>query len=153
VSCTFVRFCLAVHVLTREVQPGDAKGCACAVLLLCCAGVQQRIFVHDFQSVLTHGGPPQQQLDAPAAAAAAGSSAPPNTGGSSRSAGLDSALLPLLDLPCSSKVSCLSFSPTVQQYLLSSDYTGVVQLWDLTGEEALPATVFFLLPHSAHSSL
>jgi hypothetical protein len=89
--------------------------------------------VHEFQSVLTHGGPPQQQ-PAPAAAAAGSAPAPNMGGSSSRSGGSDSALLPLLDLPCASKVSCLSFSPTVQQYLLSSDYTGVVQLWDLTGE-------------------
>jgi WD40 repeat protein len=51
---------------------------------------------------------------------------------SSSSSGSD-ALLPLLDLPSGSKISCLSFSPAVQQYLLSSDYAGIVQLWDLTG--------------------
>jgi hypothetical protein len=96
--------------------------------LLCvlfCAGVQQHILVHDFQSVLTHGGPQQQQQQP---AAADGSS---------------DALLPLLDLPTGSKISCLSFSPAVQQYLLSSDYAGVVQLWDLTGWCA--AADFFLL--------
>ena len=77
--------------------------------------------MHDFQSVLTHGGPQQQQRQQQPPAA--------DDGGN----GSSDALLPLLDLPTGSKISCLSFSPAVQQYLLSSDYAGVVQLWDLTG--------------------
>lgn len=85
--------------------------------------------MHDFQSVLTHGGPQQQ----PAAAAAAGGGSGAGSGGGAGAS--DAALLqPLLDLPCASKISCVNFSPAVQQYLLSSDYAGVVQLWDLTGK-------------------
>jgi hypothetical protein len=102
----------------------------CAGLFLASStGVQQRIFVHDYQSVLTHGGPPQQQQQQQAVTA--GSNGAPDVGGSSSAA---DPLLPLLDLPTGSKISCVSFSPAVQQYLLSSDYAGVVQLWDLTGE-------------------
>lgn len=101
------------------------------------AGVQQRIFVHDFQSVLKDGGPHQKQ-SAPAAAAGNSSAAGPDiaggaSGGGGGGDGSSSLCAPRLDLATGSKISCVSFSPAVQQYLLSSDYTGVVQLWDLTG--------------------
>jgi len=106
------------------------------------AGVQQRIFVHDFQSVLKDGGPHQQQKQNALAAAAGNSRAagPAIAGTSGGGAGAgdgsssgNGVCAPRLDLATGSKISCVSFSPAVQQYLLSSDYTGVVQLWDLTG--------------------
>lgn len=86
--------------------------------------------MHDFQSVLTHGAYNAQQQQQQQAPDIGGS----NSGGIRNSSNSSStSLMPLLDLPTGSKVSCLSFSPSVQQYLLSSDYGGVVQLWDLTG--------------------
>eukprot|EP00879_Flechtneria_rotunda_P016905 GHRR01017696.1.p1 GENE.GHRR01017696.1~~GHRR01017696.1.p1 ORF type:complete len:867 (+),score=461.27 GHRR01017696.1:375-2975(+) len=87
----------------------------CAGQLFAAAGVQQRICVYDYQAVM----------------AAQNSS---NETPTSFSTAADSAALqPLLDLPTRYKISCVSFSAAVQQYMLSSDYEGLVHLWDLHG--------------------
>jgi hypothetical protein len=112
---------------------GTSSSSACNILsslefdckgqLFAAAGVQQRICVYDYQAVLAAAGAggsadttlQQQQQSTPAAAAAA----------------VQPSLEPLLDLPTQHKISCTSFSSAVQQYLLSSDYEGLVHLWDL----------------------
>jgi E3 ubiquitin-protein ligase RFWD2 len=105
---------------------GTSSSSACNILsslefdckdqLFAAAGVQQRICVYNYQSVLAGAAADPQQPN-PAAAAAA--------------AGVQPSLEPLLDLPTQHKISCTSFSSAVQQYLLSSDYEGLVHLWDL----------------------
>lgn len=39
---------------------------------------------------------------------------------------------PLREMSCQSKVSCLSYNPYIKSYILSSDYEGVIRLWDTT---------------------
>jgi hypothetical protein len=82
----------------------------CRGQLFAAAGVQQHVLVHDYHAVLEQCSGSQQQQQAAA-----------------------SGIAPLLDIPMSSKLSCVSFSPTVQHYLLSSDYEGQVHLLDVTG--------------------
>ena len=38
---------------------------------------------------------------------------------------------PVVEIPARSKLSCISWSPGVRHHLLSSDYEGTVQLWDV----------------------
>eukprot|EP00842_Homolaphlyctis_polyrhiza_P002575 jgi/Hompol1/3318/HPOL_006465-RA len=44
---------------------------------------------------------------------------------------------PVREMPCRSKISCLSFNSYIKPYLLSSDYEGIVTLWDSSVGTAL----------------
>jgi len=44
---------------------------------------------------------------------------------------------PIQEMLCNSKISCLSYSTEKQNYLLSSDYEGIITLWDSEIGEAV----------------
>ncbi|KAG4097626.1 WD40 repeat-like protein [Neocallimastix lanati (nom. inval.)] len=44
---------------------------------------------------------------------------------------------PIQEMICNSKISCLSYSNEKQNYLLSSDYEGIITLWDSEVGEAI----------------
>jgi len=47
---------------------------------------------------------------------------------------------PIKEMACRSKISCLCWSPYVQQRIASSDYEGIVSLWDAYTDK--PVTVY-----------
>lgn len=81
----------------------------CAGRLFAAAGVQQHVLVYDYAAVLQACSARQQQQQ-------------------------PASLAPVLDMAMRAKLSCLSFSPAVQQHVLASDYEGQAQLLDVAGE-------------------
>ncbi|KAL4424991.1 hypothetical protein ABPG77_002876 [Micractinium sp. CCAP 211/92] len=94
--------------------------------LFATAGVSKRISIYDFASVAPHY---------PAV------SAPPLPGGA---AAVRSGAAPAVELLSRSKLSCLSWNKYIQAHIASSDYEGVVCVWDV-------ASASLLHEYEAHS--